>query len=143
MFVGSGELTKAEVPITFTVALEGQAQAEPTPTPSPTPSPTPTPAAVPPEPEAQDSTPAAAAVAGVGGLLAGVVGAIVLPPPSAATLTGGDPLAGVRADRGRTGHGDEYEPRPFGSRAVVVSANSDRDPGRAGDCGGVAGGRGR
>ena len=76
VFVGSGELTKAEIPITFTVALEGQAQSEPTPTPSPTLTPRAT--AAPPEPDAQDSTPMAAAGAGVAGLLAGVVGGIAL-----------------------------------------------------------------
>ena len=78
VFVGSGELTKAEVPFTFTVALEGQAQAEPSPT--PTPSPTPEASAAPPATaeEPDDSTPAVAAGAGVGGLLLGVVGGIVL-----------------------------------------------------------------
>jgi Ca-activated chloride channel family protein len=82
VFVGSGELTKAEIPVTFTVALEGQAQTEATPTPSPTPSPSPSPAptatAAAPAAEEQDSTPMAAAGAGVAGLLAGVVGGIVL-----------------------------------------------------------------
>jgi hypothetical protein len=79
-FVGAGELTKAEIPITFTVAVEGQAQAEPSPT--PTPSPTPEASAAPPaqndEPADDDAKPAVAAAAGVGGLLVGVVGGIVL-----------------------------------------------------------------
>jgi Ca-activated chloride channel family protein len=80
VFVGSGELTKAEIPFTLTVAVEGQAQAEPSPSPTPTPSPTAaataSPAATP--DEGDDSTPAVAAGAGVGGLLIGVVGGIVL-----------------------------------------------------------------
>ena len=81
VFVGSDELTKAEIPITFTVALDGQARSEPTPTPSPSPTPTATPTptpAPPPAVEEEDATPVAAAGAGVAGLLAGVVGGIVL-----------------------------------------------------------------
>jgi Ca-activated chloride channel family protein len=80
VFVGSGELTKAEIPVTFTVTLEGQAQTEATPTPSPSPSPsaTPTATAAPAGAEEEDSTPMAAAGAGVAGLLAGVVGGIAL-----------------------------------------------------------------
>jgi Ca-activated chloride channel homolog len=80
VFVGSGELTKAEIPVTFTVTLEGQAQTEATPTPSPSPSPSPTPTATaaPAAAEEQDSTPMVAAGVGVAGLLAGVVGGIAL-----------------------------------------------------------------
>ncbi len=80
VFVGTGELTKAEIPVTFTVALEGQAQTEATPTPSPSPSPSPTSiaTAAPAAAEEPDSTPMAAAGAGVAGLLAGVVGGIAL-----------------------------------------------------------------
>ncbi len=82
VFVGSGELTKAEIPVTFTVTLEGQEQTEatptPTPSPSPSPSPTPTATAAPAAAEEQDSTPMVAAGVGVAGLLAGVVGGIAL-----------------------------------------------------------------
>ena len=111
-FVGSGELTKAEVPITFSVALEGQAQSEPSPTATPTASPTPEASAAPPEAAEEsddDNTAAVAAGVGVGGLLVGVIGGIVLrrrrPCSSAAPLRGRDPLADVGPDRGGAGRG--------------------------------------
>jgi Ca-activated chloride channel family protein len=81
VFVGDGDLPRAEIPVELTVSLEGQAQSETTPTPSPSPSATPTASATaaPPSVEdAQDSTPMAAAGAGVAGLLIGVVGGIAL-----------------------------------------------------------------
>ena len=76
VFVGQGELTKAEVAMEFTIAVEGEAQSEPAPSPTPTPSPTAT--AAPPAAESGDASPAIAAGAGIGGLLAGVVAGIAL-----------------------------------------------------------------
>lgn len=77
LHAGADEPSKAQIPVTFTLALEGTAQ--PDATPSPTPSPTPTATATPAVAEAgEDSSPAIAAGAGVGGLLLGVVGGIAL-----------------------------------------------------------------
>lgn len=73
------EVSRAQIPIQLTVAVEGEAQ--PDPTPSATPSPAATATLEPPRPSASsedDDTPMVAAAAGVGGLLVGVVGVIAL-----------------------------------------------------------------
>ena len=148
-FVGSGELTKAEVPITFSVALEGQAQSEPSPTATPTASPTPEASAAPPE-AAQEATTTTRGGGGGRRRRRAARGRHrrdrAAPTPSlssAAPLRGRDPLADVGPDRGGAGHGDEHEPRHRGVARGGREREQQRDRRGPGDRGGVADGRGR
>lgn len=77
---GNGTRPKAEIPFTFTAAVQGTAlpNATPSATPTPTPSATPTAKATPAPVKAEDDGPgpAVAAIGGVGGILLGAVAGI-------------------------------------------------------------------
>ena len=73
---GTTDPVRAEIPLTFRAEVVGEAQANTTPTPTPTPTSTATPAAAPAEPDDSGPPAALAAVAGVGGILIGVIAGI-------------------------------------------------------------------